>query len=101
MSGFIKCPHCGSRLKTRTSREATNTVREIYYQCENVECAFTCKAHLALVNTIAPSMCPRTGVYIPLSRITERKAAAQTAQTSLPGMDTMPHPRAMVGPDSG
>ncbi len=98
MSNYINCPHCGERLKVRTSRDASSIVRELYLQCENVQCAFTCKAHLALVNTIAPSMVQKKGVYIPMSRVAEKRAADKenaVNQIGLPGLDTMSHPRDM------
>ncbi|WP_269437767.1 ogr/Delta-like zinc finger family protein, partial [Ralstonia pseudosolanacearum] len=39
----------------RTSRELSLLSRELYFQCPDVECAYTCRAILSAVNTIAPS----------------------------------------------
>jgi ssDNA-binding Zn-finger/Zn-ribbon topoisomerase 1 len=64
----IKCPHCGSRMHIRTSREVTLLSRELYVQCPNVECAYTCAAILSAVRTIAPSMRPNPKAYLPLGR---------------------------------
>lgn len=68
------CPHCESRLKIRTSRRVTSQTSELYYQCENVECAFTCKALLSIVNTLAPSQSPNPEVFIPPGKAKLRPA---------------------------
>lgn len=65
---MIKCPHCGSRMHVRTSREVTLLSRELYVQCPNVECAYTCKAILSAIHTIAPSMKPNPKAYLPAGR---------------------------------
>jgi ssDNA-binding Zn-finger/Zn-ribbon topoisomerase 1 len=64
----IKCPHCGSRMHIRTSREVTLLSRELYVQCPNVECAYTCVVILSAVRTIAPSMRPNPKAYLPFGR---------------------------------
>lgn len=61
----LNCPHCAQRLKIRTSRPVTRQTSELYYQCENVSCAFTCKALLSIVHTLAPSQSPDPSVFIP------------------------------------
>ncbi|MCF9035225.1 ogr/Delta-like zinc finger family protein, partial [Acinetobacter nectaris] len=35
---MMKCPICKHAAHTRTSRYITDTIKEIYYQCQNVEC---------------------------------------------------------------
>lgn len=61
----MTCPHCARRLKIRTSRPVTRQTSQLYYQCENVECAFTCMALLSIVHTLAPSQSPDPTVFIP------------------------------------
>lgn len=41
---MMKCPVCKHAAHTRTSRYITDTMKEIYYQCRNVECSATFKA---------------------------------------------------------
>ena len=43
------CPYCGASTRTRTSRDAndTGTIREKYYQCNNIECTATFVTHPA------------------------------------------------------
>lgn len=62
------CPHCAARMHVRTSRAVSLLSRELYLQCPNVECAYTCAAILSAVRTIAPSMRPNPKAYLPLGR---------------------------------
>ncbi len=82
------CPHCGEIATVRTSQPLGDTVREVRAQCNNLECAHTWVANIVAVRTIAPSMTPKPGVYIPLS---SRSPALtkQVAQLEL-GMDHPP-----------
>lgn len=64
----LNCPHCAQRLKIRTSRPVTRQTSQLYYQCENVECAFTCVALLSIIHTLAPSQTPDPSVLIPMGR---------------------------------
>ncbi|MCI3205849.1 MULTISPECIES: ogr/Delta-like zinc finger family protein [Pandoraea] len=64
----LTCPHCAQRLKIRTSRKVTRQTSQLYYQCENVECAFTCMALLSIVHTLAPSQSPDPTVFIPAGK---------------------------------
>mgnify|MGYP001481516743 CR=1 FL=1 len=92
---LITCPHCDSRATIRTSRSVSEITREVYLQCENIECAHTWKAYLSAAVTIAPSMTPKPGVFIPLS---PRSPAAQTPQDAQGclTLDEPAHPRAMA-----
>ncbi|MRR49416.1 MAG: transcriptional regulator [Rhodocyclaceae bacterium] len=90
----IDCPHCGATAVIRTSMEMAATVREARVQCPNVECAHTWVVHISAVRTIAPSMTPKAGVYIPLSPRSPAAQAPASDQMSLP-MDDI-NPRAMA-----
>lgn len=90
----INCPHCGALGVVRTSKPLADTVREAKVQCTNVECAHTWIARIVAERTIAPSMTPKPGVYIPLS---PRSPAAQPTATQMElGMD-LPLPRTASG----
>jgi hypothetical protein len=67
----IACPHCGSRMRTITSRQLSALVREIYFDCMNVDCCHRCVAQLGLVRTLVPSLTPNAQVSLP---IVERRA---------------------------
>lgn len=34
----LRCPECGSRAGTRTSRAISETITEAYFDCANPEC---------------------------------------------------------------
>jgi hypothetical protein len=67
----IACPHCQSRMRTITSRQMSTLVREIYFDCMNVDCSHRCVAQLGIVRTLVPSLTPRADVLLP---IVERRA---------------------------
>lgn len=96
----IKCPHCGSAARIRTSRPMSSLTIEHSLQCQNIDCAHTWVAHTSAVRTIAPSMTPNPRVFIPLSPRSHAKQDAQTNQITL-ALDEPPHPRAMAIHDTG
>lgn len=96
----IKCPHCGSAARIRTSRQMSNLTVEQSLQCQNINCAHTWVAHTSAVRTIAPSMTPNPRVFIPLSPRSSAKYEVQKDQIAL-ALDEPPHPRAMAIPDTG
>lgn len=96
----IRCPHCQSPAKIRTSRPMSSLTIEHSLQCQNIACAHTWVAHTSAVRTIAPSMVPNPRVYIPLSPRSPAANDAQQSQASL-ALDEPPHPRAMAIPDTG
>jgi len=67
----IACPHCRSRMRTITSRQLSTLVREIYFDCMNVDCGHRCVAQLGIVRTLVPSLVPDAQVSLP---IVERRA---------------------------
>jgi len=92
----ILCPHCGSTSTVRSSKQMCDTVREATATCDNPECMHSWVAQLVAVRTIAPSINPKPGVFIPLSQ--RSPAAAQqaaSAQMEL-GMEHPP-PRLATG----
>lgn len=40
---MMRCPLCGATSHTRTSRYITTNTKEVYYQCQNIECSSTFK----------------------------------------------------------
>lgn len=63
----IRCPHCGARCIARSSYEKTSTMREIHYQCLDVECGYTYVAALEIVRGLSPSGKPNQDVRVPMS----------------------------------
>ena len=62
----MACPHCQSRMRTITSRQLSPLVREIYFDCMNVDCSHRCVAQLGLVRTLVPSLMPNAQVSLPV-----------------------------------
>lgn len=92
---LVRCPHCTTEAVIRTSRDLSETVRELALQCQNLECAHTWVAFLSPVRTIAPSMTPNPKVFIPMSPRSPALLAAESNQLGL-ALDEPPHPRAMA-----
>ena len=68
MSTRIRCPHCNSRAVSRTARDLSESVREVYCHCKNViECGYIWVAHLSAVRTLTPSRIPNPSVNIPMN----------------------------------
>ena len=65
---IIRCPHCKSRAVARSSQEKTETMREITYQCIDVECGYTYVASLEVVRGLSPSGKPSQTVRVPMSQ---------------------------------
>lgn len=62
----ITCPHCDGRVRTQTSRRLSTLVREIYFECIDVDCGHRFVAQLGIVRTLVPSLKPRTDVRLPI-----------------------------------
>jgi hypothetical protein len=62
----LACPHCQSRMRTITSRQLSTLVREIYFDCMNVDCLHRCVAQLGIVRTLVPSLIPNAQVSLPM-----------------------------------
>ena len=58
-------------MRTITSRQLSPLVREIYFDCMNVDCSHRCVAQLGIVRTLVPSLMPNAQVSLP---IVERRA---------------------------
>lgn len=64
MTMQIPCPHCDTNGHIRTSRRLTESTKEAYVQCPNIECCHTWKVIVSAVATICPSLNPNPKVYI-------------------------------------
>ena len=52
MTMQIPCPHCGTNGQIRTSRRISESSKEAYVQCPNIECCHTWKV---IVSAVASS----------------------------------------------
>lgn len=67
----ICCPSCGGKCRTVTSRMLSPSVREIYFDCRDVDCACRFVAHLGIVRVVQPAL---DLSVIDSSPLTERRA---------------------------
>lgn len=80
----LRCPHCESLSKVRTTREVTALYRELRFQCLNVEgddpCGHTFVASLVIERTIVQSARPNPRINLPVAAPrTKRLATGQPA----------------------
>lgn len=74
----MKCPHCGAWATVRSSEELSRTLRQLYFQCKDIECGHTWAASLEANRTISPSGKP------------DPEIAAQLTYTPKPSPMTRP-----------
>lgn len=78
---MYRCPHCKARALTRSSKEVSPILREVFYQCPDPECGHTFVVHAEAVRTLSPSAKPDPLVYLPISEHTRRVVTEQPAIT--------------------
>jgi len=71
-------------MMCRTSQILAPVVREITYQCTNVECGYCCVCQNSVHRTLVPSANPRPGVHIRLGRALEPRRREILNQLDLP-----------------
>lgn len=79
---IFQCPHCKGKATIRTSRSVNLLLRELNYQCHDVECGHTFSAFLEVHETISPSAKPDPSVHLPMSEYTRRKLLQSSSLTS-------------------
>ncbi|WP_288806301.1 ogr/Delta-like zinc finger family protein [uncultured Novosphingobium sp.] len=70
----MRCPHCDSRARNRTSKTVTGQHREVFYQCTFIPCGHTWRASLVYDYGIVPSGIPNPKVDLPLKQMTRQEA---------------------------
>lgn len=73
----IVCPHCGSRVVTRTSWALSELARESIHACLNAACGHTFASITEVYRTISPPAIHRPGVELKVSSRTQVKHAAE------------------------
>lgn len=86
----MACPHCQSRMRTITSRQLSTLVREIYFDCMNVDCSHRCVAQLGIVRTLVPSLIPNAEVSLPI--VARRANDITVVPAAQPTFDNTPAP---------
>lgn len=78
----VRCPHCESLAKVRTTREVTALYRELRFQCMNVDgedpCGHTFVASLVIEKTIVASARPNPRINLPIAAPRTRRLPSGT-----------------------
>lgn len=77
----MRCPHCKSVAKVRSSNEVTSLTRETYFICSNAACGHCFVAVTEINRTISPSATPDPSVRLPLSQHIRRRMLIEQLQT--------------------
>ncbi len=62
----LRCPHCKSRMTSRTTRPMSLLSFESYQRCSNVECNFRCKVLAEIVAELKPAELRNPAVVLPV-----------------------------------
>lgn len=61
----MKCPHCLSFAKARSSDTLTATYKEVRFECVNDACGHVWVAGLEALRTLCPSEIPNPDIHLP------------------------------------
>ncbi len=62
-----RCPICNGPARIRHSQQVTPLIKDLYCQCDNVDCGLTWKAQMEIIYVLSPSMIVNAEVEIPLA----------------------------------
>lgn len=54
----INCPHCGSIMRTRSSKQLHADYRKLYLECRTPTCGARARADFVVTETLSPSGMP-------------------------------------------
>ncbi|HWX66058.1 MAG TPA: ogr/Delta-like zinc finger family protein [Rhodanobacter sp.] len=61
----VRCPHCDSFARARSSKQLTTIYREVRFECTNDACGHVWLAGLETLRTLCPSEQPNPEIHIP------------------------------------
>ena len=75
----LKCPHCHSPMRHRTTRALTPLISESYHCCKNDDCGFKVKAMVEMVGYTQQAITPNPAIT--LTKLERgRKSMAETCE---------------------
>ena len=74
----LKCPHCQSPMRHRTTRALTPLISETYHVCRNDDCGFKCKAIVEVVGCLHQAIMPNPAIALPM--ITRQRCEQQPVE---------------------
>lgn len=72
----VKCPHCSTYARARSSDLLTPTYREVRFECTNDACGYIWVAGVEALRTLCPSDTPNPAIDIPI--VTARRPAGES-----------------------
>lgn len=70
---ILKCPHCHSRMASRTARQMSPLSVESYQRCTNFACGFRCKVLAEIVAELKPAELRNPAVVLPVVHINKEE----------------------------
>ncbi|MDH0647814.1 ogr/Delta-like zinc finger family protein [Pseudomonas sp. GD03858] len=83
----LVCPHCSSRMRTRTSEGRHIFLRVAYLQCTNEACGWSVRAEFEMTHELSPSGMPRPDVHLPPAGSELRRRALQREDAATATLD--------------
>ncbi|WP_227515681.1 ogr/Delta-like zinc finger family protein [Acinetobacter qingfengensis] len=60
----MNCPHCGEKLKIRSSKRQHILLKQIWLQCTNIKCGYTCAGNIDITHQLSPSAIPNPKITL-------------------------------------
>ncbi|WP_411384145.1 ogr/Delta-like zinc finger family protein [Pseudomonas sp. L7] len=71
----LVCPHCGGKMRIRTSEGTHVFLRIAYLQRVNEACGWSVRAELTMTHEMSPSGMPNPAVQLPVAPVAMRRQA--------------------------
>lgn len=75
----LVCPHCGGKMRIRTSEGTHIFLRIAYLQCVNEACGWSVRAEFEMTHEMSPSGMPNPSVRLPVAPVALRRQAMKSA----------------------
>lgn len=75
----LVCPHCGGRMRIRTSEGTHIFLRVAYLQCVNEACGWSVRAQFEMTHEMSPSGMPNPSVRLPVATVALRRQSMKSA----------------------
>lgn len=73
MSSYLKCPHCGYRLRTRNSIGEHPLLRTEYLECQNPGCHASFRGTREITHELSPSGIPNPQIKLEKASTVEKE----------------------------
>jgi len=73
----LRCPDCKGPMRVRNSVYMHDLMRNVYVECQNINCGAAFGGHMEFTCRMSPSAEPNPNIDLPMADSAMRKAAAQ------------------------